>query len=523
MSEENEETEGEVQPVEGIDSDFSDFLIDEQGLGSVPDDWVPFEERPEFRNAMALANAMPEVQELMNQGQDSRDLGRTRTGRVVGGAGNARRVDEAAAAPQTAVDRTNELRLAMVQFIAGGQTDAAINAIYNTYGEEVGQELFGDGATSKGYIESGYSFQSLDANTITSQGFLDSSTRQALNVFDGKSHYEIQAAYHGMNDAEQDALKATLFQAGYYEGGTPQFDGMTAADLQAFQNFATDNLANPDQAMDVVLANRIEERYLRRRGETLGAGADGSSAGSGGSPGRVIRLSDPEVIKDTLREFALGEFGMAMPEEQIEMYAARASAGERSAAEAYYSAVDAQQAAADEAVLAAELGEIDMFVDAVAGPMDQALIAPAQWATWSRRAGLDPHAEMTDENVRNVARWIASDYYDQTGNWADTAALWYSGPGRSGVTVGAQHPLEGRTSVRDFQNRTLDNMVTLQNERMAIAGQGGGGGNTFVYDFDPNAAAARELRAANLASAQTWEYAERGQEFFNLLARGASI
>ena len=54
-------------------------------------------------------------------------------------------------------------------------------------------------------------------------------------------------------------------------------------------------------------------------------------------------------------------------------------------------------------------------------------IMPANWPSWSKAAGLGDNAPQTAENQRIVVAYKLKEYYDTYGDWADVAAVWYSG------------------------------------------------------------------------------------------------
>lgn len=66
-------------------------------------------------------------------------------------------------------------------------------------------------------------------------------------------------------------------------------------------------------------------------------------------------------------------------------------------------------------------------VNSDSGASGRFQIMPANWPSWSVEAGLPAGAPMTPANQDRVAAFKMQQYYNQTGDWGDVAAMWYSG------------------------------------------------------------------------------------------------
>jgi hypothetical protein len=463
-------------------------LEEEEALpGPVPD-WKPFMERPEFRD---LGGFDPKAQVPMREREGAQPL-------------HSDRVAEAES-------RTEQLTEWMVG-VATGLYDQ--NDIAQIGGEEGFAELFGS-ETTGGFLTSGWKFQSL--GRAVSTGSFGAGATSGVNEFADKTVNEIQSAYHNMTDPQRDRFNASLWQSGYYaDGAKPTPGSSTPASAAAFNEFIRDNNANPDMGGLPLLEQRRSERYaaLREPG-----GFNDSISGSSGAPkDRIIQTSDPETIRNAVRRATSEHLGQGIEDSALEAIVSEAVARERASKERYWTAVDASAVSEDTPV-----EEADIFLDAIErrrGGVGN-LISDRNFTQWARLLTGNPALENTPETQRDLGRRFAVYNYDLTGSWGDVAGLFADGPG-AGYDPFQSVDEEVRPA-SNFAEDVLQNMATIEQERFGPDASQSGTNYQFVEDFDVAAFAEREVRARNRAQAQTWQYAQHGAQFYDLLRKGSMI
>lgn len=92
-------------------------------------------------------------------------------------------------------------------------------------------------------------------------------------------------------------------------------------------------------------------------------------------------------------------------------------------------------------------------------------IMPANWAPWSREAGLPPGAPKTAANQERVARFKMQQYYNQFGSWEAVAVAWYGGPGAAAEWV--RNPNAARFNKRPRPNEPSINEYVASIRRKA--------------------------------------------------------
>ena len=84
---------------------------------------------------------------------------------------------------------------------------------------------------------------------------------------------------------------------------------------------------------------------------------------------------------------------------------------------------------------------------------------PQYWPEFAQQAGLPANAPMTPENQERVARARVSMLYNQYGNWADVAAVWYSGRPLTGMSEATANASQsGGPSIRQYANEVVGRM-----------------------------------------------------------------
>lgn len=504
----------EVDP--NVTGQFGGFDIDDAGaedlINAPKDDWVPFIDRPEFASLpIDYASGRTPGRQSDPQGRVPRGRdARTRDGLTQREQARRTNLDEAAS-------RTQQMRDLMVGYSSGQLDETDIEA---NYGAGTLSELIG-GDFTDGYMQSGYAFQALGTESVGT-GTFGVGVTSTINEFHNKTSNEIQSAYQQMTDTERNRFNATLWQSGYYnENEKPTIGRVEPHDAAAFSAFIGDNFRNPDVGMGGIIEQRRRERYAKIREPGIYQELTGDRSGQSASD-RTIWLSDPDVIKDAVRQATSNHLGQGIEESAMDAIVSEAMARERASKEQYYASVDAQ--ASSETSPAVE--EADMFIDAVnrrrGGIGD--LISSEAFPEWASLLTGNPAMENTEENQRELGRRFALANYSMTGSWADVSLLFQDGPGRGSAGYDPfQSVDEEARPASAFSDDVLRNMQDIEQERFGANNSASGTNYNFVESFDATAFAEREVRARNRAQAQTWQFAKQGAEFYDILRRGSLI
>jgi len=506
-----------VEDSQSVDPSSVDISTPADLYGLNYEAWVPFEDRPEFQDAFNSDTFDPGNNAHQRPSLDS-----------------------------TAIqNRVTDLMLAMKMMRTNASNGQAI--IQSELGAEVYDDLVGQyiGPLSGklevngGYEEFGYKFQAgalpnwatgFDPYQAGPPASAQARPKGPLNEFNGMSLHEIRAAYYRLNPEDQANIKGLLWQAGYYDGvnnkgqpvaGTPTWDNPDPRDEEVFFQFLDDNMANPHRSMNQVLDQKIAARYERRLGDYLNKANGGLGPGGGTrKAGHVYRRSDPNTLRDSLEKLAQNELGMGLDPKVMEDIVAEALRKEHASQAANFAAQDAASAASGGSTTpsGANLADIDAFLAAIGQDYESGRVefSPAEWSTWAKYTGFDPRDGRTPENQQEVARRLADMYIGDFGNWRDAASAWYTGPG-------SQTSLTGGPSVSDYSREILKRMVDTEKSFFGSDGGGGRGPDVTIQNYDMASDIRRQLLAKNATDVQTWKYAKRGSEFFDLLSRGSSI
>jgi len=478
--------------------------------------WVPFQDRPEF-------------QDVFNG--DTFDPGN-----------NAHQLN----VDSTAIhNRVSDLMMAMKMMRTNASNGAGV--IQSELGAQVYDDLVGQYISplssnlqaNGGYEEFGYKFNAgalpnwatgFDPYQAGPPASAQARPQGPLNEFNGMSLHEIRAAYYRLNPNDQANIKGLLWQAGYYDStgqdgkrktGTPLWDNPDLRDEEVFFQFLDDNMADPHRSMNQVLDQKIASNYERRLGDYLGTANGGRGPGGGATKaGHVYRRSDPNTLRDSLDKLAQTELGMGLDSGVMENIVAEALQKEHSSQAANFAAQDAADGSSSNSITpsGASLSDIDAFLAAVGQDNESGKVefSPAEWSTWAKYTGFDPRDGRTPDNQQEVARRLADMYIGDFGNWRDAASAWYTGPA-------SQTSLNDGPSVSDYSRDILKRMVNTEKTFFGDGGGGGRGPDVTVQTYDMASDLRRQLLAKNATDVQTWKYAKRGSEFFDLLSRGSSI
>lgn len=323
-----------------------------------------------------------------------------------------------------------------------------------------------------------------------------------------------------MDDDDVIKLQQQLWEAGLFGDTPPSWGIADQATRTAYMELFGQASLTPDESIDRVLERLRDEAITR-----------GTAGGSETNPLDVPAF-EPEVASaeslnaliDDIASDLLGRF--ATPEEKTRLV------GQLQAKE-----LDTQKAQYDRDVEAATSGAgtggapggIDAFMAAVSeqesggdytaqnpgGAYGKYQIMPANWPSWSERAGLGRNAPRTPENQEIVARHVMMEYYQRFGNWRDVAIAWFAGPGAVGA-ANAERRSDGSLTVREYADRAMARMAEIGGG----SGAGTGAGQQFapIETFDPAAEAEAALKASDPAGWMGHQFADRAVEFYQLMA-----
>ena len=157
------------------------------------------------------------------------------------------------------------------------------------------------------------------------------------------------------------------------------------------------------------------------------------------------------------------------------------------------------------AISAQESGGNPNVVNKDSGAHGQFQIMPANWAPWSREAGLGSNAPRTQANQNKVARYKMQQYYERFGSWEAVAVAWYAGPGTAAKW--AKNPASPSWDRKQGKYPSINAYVGQAMKRMRATGGTGD---------DTAANLAKGLRAvqnaAQLARGMTAEGSQTAEE-----------
>lgn len=476
-------------------------------------DWVPFSERPEFQNRymQGPGGPIPSTNPTVNQG---------------------------------AVTNRIQTLLELLRMAGGNPANLDVNYVQQTHGKDVAEDFFGrdldTGEEKVSFSEGGFKGQV--SPWLARVGKND--RHGVVNEFAGHTNYEQQAAFYAMDPADQERLKELMWSGGYYGSERPTFSGgLDMLDRQAFGNFQMDHNANAGTPMNVVIEN-AEKRNLER---TLQGGEGRESVMAEinrereARKGRVIQTSDPLTVAKALKNFALDEFGMGLSNEVLDKYASSAVAGEAANTGRYYDALDALE---DDTLGDINVSEIDMFLQAVSdvnnGEDGDSIVTgdagyqfnPLAWNRIAGSLGLDPR-DNSPETQQMAARVVAAQFYNSYGNdWGAAADRWhasiedrtYSGLAAPNARRWNEHAQAATGSNRrSFSGQVLNRMVSHEEAMLERQRNSAAGRDVVIEGYDPIAQAERAMEAAYATEKQSWDFAQRGSEFFRMVAEGSRL
>lgn len=434
--------------------------------------------------------------------------------------------------PDTADERLAEVQNVLRGVLSGqyGRDADAYDNVVNQHGGQMAAEVFGDDEFAS-YGDTGYEFNL--SGPIQSGSWL-APIGPTINGMAGHTRNTNMAAYWAMDDAERARLDQMLWLAGYGEPGAPIAGTDHQLAAARYTDFLSDQVENMGIPTDVRVNNRIHDRFQTVRQPTVGTDEFANRlAGNGGGGPTVVRASDPETIKDTIRSTIGATTGLKADENVVAALAAEASGKEVARLTSF---ANAQAAFAENIEDQVDAAESSIFYDALQRTIGGEFhIADSQWADLALMTTGDARLEKTPENERDVmGRFVGSVLGANGGLWEPTIGLVHTffggenGQGwipADGWRVNQQEPdrVAQLLNPERFTTLMMQNMVAAEEEWWDQASSSAGGGVEVQYDYNVQADAARMAKAATRAERQTWQYHERAQQFFDKMTRASTI
>ena len=297
-------------------------------------------------------------------------------------------------------------------------------------------------------------------------------------------------------------------------------------------------MANLGTSLNDILEERIWDRFAPQRDPFRGMD-DELRALAESSVARNIQLSDPEVLKDTVRDTLQSYTMMAPDEAVVSQIASEASARERANKVGF---AESQARVIDSIIDRAQTVEGTIFFQSLGTLLGRRFQIPDQ--DWSRFAGMmtgDHRLENNQQNQDDVLNRFVGQVYADTGSWEQTFRVFHSIVGNSGANLISRDPMVTNPWMQDEPNpldRQLSRSDVVSEDRMTnamlveMADQAetywereaaSGTDYSVSYSFDAAAHAQRAARAAGRAKHQAWQYHDRAQHFFDMMSRESPL
>lgn len=342
-----------------------------------------------------------------------------------------------------------------------------------------------------------------------------------VDALNGMSVKNIYAMFYDLQPQELVTFQRQLMDAGLFDDmdKPPSLGKRDQSTRLALENLMQIwGGSDPDKPIGELLIEMKRDRSKKKRDQInklLGI------TGQDGGGNVEIRLTSKDTLEQLIDRVAVDLFGSGIEPERKAELIARMQAAERSQQMAL-----AQRSAKSAA--RSQIPDFDLFVDALigqesggdptavnsrTGALGIGQILPGNWDSWAREFGLNPN-DMSAENQRRVVESKVASYYLDYGNWDDVASIWYSGQpaGTFNMTAG-QGPAGDEPSIQNYIDSIRSRMEQLRSQRM-----GTGPSYTEYEQFDPQATAYAELKAADPARYIATQFRRQADVFFGMLA-----
>ena len=208
-----------------------------------------------------------------------------------------------------------------------------------------------------------------------------------------------------------------------YQSGAVYSNGRWVRDEAGSGGSIKDMIASGRLKVNTTSGHPTGYDKINPDGSVLGALTDDEyvaiESGSGGKKTTVVIPASDPLLKawtdaaypiENLKTYtgAIGPEGLPSAEKE--------KAPVKVGLDAFMAAISGQESGGDYDVTNADSGAHGRFQ-----------IMPENWPSWAAEAGLGADAPKTAANQDKVAAFKMQQYYNQTGNWADVASIWYSG------------------------------------------------------------------------------------------------
>lgn len=305
-----------------------------------------------------------------------------------------------------------------------------------------------------------------------------------VDALNGMSVKNIYAMFYDLQPQELVTFQRQLMDAGLFDDmdKPPSLGKRDQSTRLALENLMQIwGGSDPDKPIGELLIEMKRDRSKKKRDQInklLGI------TGQDGGGNVEIRLTSKDTLEQLIDRVAVDLFGSGIEPERKAELIARMQAAERSQQMAL-----AQRSAKSAA--RSQIPDFDLFVDALIG-QDNGQILPSNWDSWAREFNLDPNNTSADNQRRAIESKVAS-YYLDYGNWDDVASVL----------------MPGQKNVDSIRSR----MEQLRSQRM-----GTGPSYTEYEQFDPQATAYAELKAADPARYIATQFRRQADVFFGMLA-----
>lgn len=307
---------------------------------------------------------------------------------------------------------------------------------------------------------------------------------RSLRLMTRMSVPEIIKFYQSLSQDELIKVQRQLADAGLFGDNKPHFGFRDDATQSALVNLMRIWGANPDTALDELLASLTREYSSTLDSQVRDIFGEDLA---GGLPGEIanITVTDDTTLGNIVDDMAVELYGELLSPERRAALISKIQGNQRG-----FQTAQAQMDYANRQAISGKGGavsDLDAFMNALIGQESggdpTAVNSRTQafglgqltdWDGWAREAGADP-SDISEANQRRVIRYKLAQYYAKFGNWRDVAIAWYGGEGApSEVNSGnwsatrkqggypAGDPRNTEPSFNEYADSVLANMRSFQ-------------------------------------------------------------